>query len=231
MHREVGRVFQQVEKDVGFNMEDIYHGNEAQRIVEDQEAEAQGVVHEHARIINTDEVHGGLHFHAERPVTEDAKDVWRQNKNPGLKWWQSGPVSELTPQQLENAGLQDVTSAHPAFFLLRRTNPGMDYVEKPIFKTRSELLAQRREAMKPDASFDLDGDGVVGVREFYFAAKMDKDVSGQLNLEEKLHGLKDLRENVGNIMFVDNRGKQGDGQAGNQYRVIQQEGKIILDQQ
>lgn len=51
--------------------------------------------------------------------------------------------------------------------------------------------------------YDLDGDGVVGVREFYFAAQMDKDVSGQLNIEEKLHGLKDLRENVGNIMFVD----------------------------
>ena len=24
---------------------------------------------------------------AERPETEDAQDIWRQNRNPGLKWW------------------------------------------------------------------------------------------------------------------------------------------------
>jgi len=231
LHREVGRVFKQVEKDVGFNMEDIYHGNEAQRIVHDGKAEERGVIPEHARIINEDNVHGGLHFDAERPETEDAQDIWRQNRNPGLKWWQSGPVAHLNKDQLKNNGLENLSSAHPAYFLLRRTDPGMNYVEEPVFRTRSELLAQRKEALKPDASFDLDGDGVVGVREYYFAAQMDKDVSGQLNIEEKLHGLRDMRENIGNVMFVDNAGKRNDRNAANQYRVIQQDGKIILDQQ
>lgn len=224
-------MFQQVEKDVGFNMEDIYHGNEAKRIVANDKAEERGAIPEHARIINNDAVHGGLHFEAKRPETEDAKDIWRQNRNPGLKWWQSGPVAHLNSSQLKNVGLDNISSAHPAYFLLRRTNPGLGYVEKPVFRTRSELLAQRKEALKPDASYDLDGDGVVGVREFYFAAQMDKDVSGQLNMQEKLHGLKDLRENVGNVLFVDNAGKANDRHAANQYRVIQQDGKIILDQQ
>ena len=53
------------------------------------------------------------------------------------------------------------------------------------------------------AQYDLDGDGVVGVREYYFAARMDKDVSGQLDSKEKLQGLKDLQENISSVMFVD----------------------------
>jgi len=231
LNKEVGRVYNQVAKDVGFNMEDIYHGHEAQRIVEDREAEARGVVHEHARILHNDTIQAGKHFKHEREPSPDAKDMWRQNRNPGLKWWQNGPLTEMSPTQLKNNGLDNTTSAHPAYFLLRRGNPGLKYVEKPTFKTRSELLAQRKEAMKPDASFDLDGDGVVGVREFYFAARMDKDASGTLNVEEKLEGLQDMRQNMNKIMFVDNAGKAHERQAGNQYRIIQQDGQIILDQQ
>jgi len=233
LHKEVGRVFQQVEKDVGFNMEDLYHGHEAERILEDQEAEARGVIAEHARILHDDVVQSGLKFKHKKEEEEDAQGIWRQNRNPGLKWWQQGNPVEMNAEQLKNAGLwqQDVSSAHPAYFMLRRVNPGMNYVEEPVFKTRSQLLAQRKEAMKPDASFDLDGDGVVGVREFYFAAQMDKDCGGSLSVEEKLQGLKDMRENMGNIMFVDNAGKANDRVAGNQYRVIQQDGKIVLDQQ
>jgi len=124
-----------------------------------------------------------------------------------------------------------VTSSHPAYFLLRRGAPGTTFVERPAFRTRSELLAQRKEALKPDQSFDLDGDGVVGVREMYFAAAMDQDVSGSLSTAEKLLGLQNMRNNAGKIMFVDNAGKAADRNAANQYRVIQQDGQIILDQQ
>lgn len=231
LHAEVGRVFKQVEQDVGFNMEDIYHGNDAKRILHNKTPEERGAIPEHARIINEDAVHGGMHFESKRPDTEDAKDNWRQNVNPGLKWWQTGNISDMNKSQLKNVGLHDISSAHPAYFMLRRKNPGLSYVEEPQFRTRSELLAQRKEAMKPDASYDLDGDGVVGVREYYFAARMDKDVSGDINMDEKLQGLKDLRQNVGNILFVDNAGARDDRHADNQYRVIQQDGKIILDQQ
>jgi len=34
-------------------------------------------------------------------------------------------------------------------------------VESPKFKTRSEMLAERRRAMLPPLSYDFNGDGVV----------------------------------------------------------------------
>ena len=138
-------------------------------------------------------------------------------------------MDELTQEQRRNLDIDKVTSAHPAYFLLRRKCPGTEYVRKPVFRTRSELLAQRKEALKPDVTYDLDGDGIVGVREMYFAAMMDHDVSGHLTQEEKMLGLKNMKENSGNVMFLDNAGKAGDRHEANQYRVIQQDGKIILD--
>ena len=116
---------------------------------------------------------------------------------------QCGPVDELSKDQRSNLDITDITSSHPAYFLLRRKCPGTNYVDKPVFRTRSELLAQRKEALKPDVSFDLDGAGVVGVREMFFAAQMDHDVSGHLSNEEKLLGLKHMKENSGNYMFID----------------------------
>lgn len=234
LHQEVARVYKGMSKDMGFNEEDLYHGNEAKRIAQNATPEAHGAIPEHARLLDRDNdgqadiLQGGTHFEAEREPTPDQKGMWRQNKNPGLKWWQGGDLTMMTPTQRANHGLDKATSAHPAYFLLRRNNPGLAYVEKPVFKTRSDLLAQRKEAMKPDTSYDLDGDGIVGVREYYFAARMDKDKDGTLNVKEKLHGLKDMRENMENVMFVDNAGHGRHRQEGNQYRVIQQDGKIVL---
>lgn len=231
VNKEISKLYRQVEQDVGFNMEDVYHGNEAQRIVEDKTAEARGAIPEHARILHDEVLHSKKSLAAQREETPDAKDMWRQNRNPGVKWWQNGDTATMNTEQKKNLNLHDISSAHPAYFMMRRKNIGLDYVEKPVYKTRSELLAQRKEALKPDASYDLDGDGVVGVREYYFAARMDKDVSGQLDSKEKLQGLKDLQENISSVMFVDNAGQRNARQAGNQYRIIQQDGKILLDQQ
>lgn len=37
----------------------------------------------------------------------------------------------------------------------------MDYIEKPLYPTRTALLAARRKAMLPPMSYDFNGDGVV----------------------------------------------------------------------
>ena len=50
----------------------------------------------------------------------------------------------------------------------------MDYIKKPAYATRSELLEMRKKGRVPDQSYDLDGDGHVGQREMFMAARLDK---------------------------------------------------------
>ena len=53
--------------------------------MEDQKAEERGVIPEHARIRHQEVVKGNAaKFKTNRPETEDAQDIWRQNRNPGL---------------------------------------------------------------------------------------------------------------------------------------------------
>ena len=47
--------------------------------------------------------------------------------------------------------------------------------------TKTELLQKRRSEVKPHISFDLDGDGVVGNRDYVLAKLFDKDQDGRLN--------------------------------------------------
>ncbi len=48
-------------------------------------------------------------------------------------------------------------------------------------KTRTELLEARRKERSPDISFDLDGDGFVGGRDYVISKIFDKDGDGKLN--------------------------------------------------
>ena len=50
----------------------------------------------------------------------------------------------------------------------------MDYIKKPAYATHSELLEARKKGRVPDQSYDLDGDGCVGQREMFMAARLDK---------------------------------------------------------
>ena len=52
-------------------------------------------------------------------------------------------------------------------------------------KTRTELLAARRKEKMPDISFDLDGDGYVGGRDYVLSKMFDKDGDGKLNTQER----------------------------------------------
>lgn len=49
----------------------------------------------------------------------------------------------------------------------------------------TDMRANRKKALIPDASFDLDGDGVVGNRDLVIAKLFDKDGDGKLNAEER----------------------------------------------
>lgn len=47
------------------------------------------------------------------------------------------------------------------------------------------MLNERHRQKRPDISFDLDGDGFVGGRDFVISKIFDKDGDGKLNAEER----------------------------------------------
>ena len=52
-------------------------------------------------------------------------------------------------------------------------------------QTRTALNNKRRKERIPDLSFDLDGDGLVGNRDFVIAKLFDADKDGKLNEQER----------------------------------------------
>jgi hypothetical protein len=64
-------------------------------------------------------------------------------------------------------------------------------------KTNTELQETRRLAKIPDISFDLDGDGNVGGRDYVISKLFDKDGDGKLNAQER----KAADEAVRNVSF------------------------------
>jgi len=52
-------------------------------------------------------------------------------------------------------------------------------------KTKTDLLAKRRSDNLPHISYDLDGDGFVGGRDYVISKIHDKDGDGKLNAEER----------------------------------------------
>ena len=65
---------------------------------------------------------------------------------------------------------------------------------------RAELFATRKAENKPHISFDLDGDGYVGNRDFVIAKIFDKDGDGRLNTQERANADSAMR-NVRNYEF------------------------------
>ena len=52
-------------------------------------------------------------------------------------------------------------------------------------RTHTDMNLNRRRQLRPDLSFDLDGDGIVGNRDFVLAKLFDKDGDGKLNVAER----------------------------------------------
>ena len=61
-------------------------------------------------------------------------------------------------------------------------------------KTRSELMTLRKEEMKPDPSYDLDGDGYVSNLDLLLSKRFDLDRDGKLNKVERENADRALKE-------------------------------------
>eukprot|EP00455_Lapot_gusevi_P030167 TRINITY_DN3238_c0_g1_i1.p1 TRINITY_DN3238_c0_g1~~TRINITY_DN3238_c0_g1_i1.p1 ORF type:complete len:382 (+),score=44.86 TRINITY_DN3238_c0_g1_i1:69-1214(+) len=69
-------------------------------------------------------------------------------------------------------------------------------------RSQQEMQRVKKTASVPDASFDLDGDGVVSHRDFYLAKHFDRDQDGRLNEQEREAAQKALPE-IANDRFQD----------------------------
>ena len=89
--------------------------------------------------------------------------------------------------------------------------------------TRTKLLERRKKEKIPDISYDLDGDGYVGGRDYVLAKRFDVDGDGKLNEKEKSNALEAIKNGV-EREYVWNLENQGGKRA---FRILQKRGKII----
>lgn len=75
------------------------------------------------------------------------------------------------------------------------SRPGMTEEEK---KTRTKLAEKRHAERKPHISFDLDGDGYVGGKDYVVAKQFDKNGDGILDAEERKAAFEALK----NVRFI-----------------------------
>lgn len=90
-------------------------------------------------------------------------------------------------------------------------------------KSRTELIEKRRKDKIPDPSYDLDGDGFVGGRDYVISKRFDVNKRGKLNDEERKVALEAIKKNVEDE-YVWNLENQG---VGRPCRILQKRGKII----
>ena len=67
--------------------------------------------------------------------------------------------------------------------------------------TRTKLFAERRLEKIPDTSYDLDGDGYVGGRDYVVARRFDEGLKNYLTKEEREKAYEAI-QNVSNLDFV-----------------------------
>lgn len=89
-------------------------------------------------------------------------------------------------------------------------------------KTRTKLHDQRRKERVPHISYDLDGDGYVGGKDYVVAKQFDKDGDGKLDAEERKAALEALKNGY-ESKFVWNVEVQG---ANRPFRILQKRGVI-----
>lgn len=78
------------------------------------------------------------------------------------------------------------------------SKPGQKDEDK---KTRTNLQQQRKLEKVPHISYDLDGDGFVGGRDYVVAKQFDKDMDGKLNQEERKNAMEALK-GVRKYLFI-----------------------------
>ena len=103
------------------------------------------------------------------------------------QWQDISLVKEVEAPTTEEERMKE---ANPMFFPGRRAAPSLEFVENPRYPTRTALLEARRRRLRPDVSFDVDGDGSVGVEDYLLASFMDDDKNGFLTAEEMVQASK-----------------------------------------
>ena len=81
-----------------------------------------------------------------------------------------------------------------------------DRSASPRHRTRTELLAARRSAMRAPDSYDLGGDGVVDQREYFYATKFDANGDGTLDQEERGTAAALMKNAATKLVFLPPRG-------------------------
>ena len=104
-------------------------------------------------------------------------------------------------------------------------------------QTRTALNNKRRKERIPDLSFDLDGDGLVGNRDFVIAKLFDADKDGKLNEQERkaaLDALNSVSAGKG-VLILSQQGHEdkfvwGIEQSGahRAYRILQKVGSSLI---
>ena len=89
--------------------------------------------------------------------------------------------------------------------------------------TRTKLLERRKKERIPDISYDLDGDGFVGGRDYVLSKRYDVDGDGKLNEIERKNALEGIENGV-EKEYIWNLENQGGKRA---FRILQKRGKII----
>ena len=78
---------------------------------------------------------------------------------------------------------------------LRRKNNSALQMKK---KTLSQLREKRKKMMKPDISYDIDGDGGVSQLDYFIAKRFDSNNDGILDSHEKIACLNALKSGYQN---------------------------------
>ncbi|CAD7945145.1 unnamed protein product [Amoebophrya sp. A25] len=89
--------------------------------------------------------------------------------------------------------------------------------------TRTSLMESRKQQSVPHISYDIDGDGVVGARDYFIGKSFDKDRDDRLSESERKEAIKALKNGwLDQFSF-------GHDQAGSKrpYPVVQRRGKIM----
>ena len=89
--------------------------------------------------------------------------------------------------------------------------------------TRTKLLERRKKERIPDISYDLDGDGFVGGRDYVLSKRYDVDGDGKLNEIERKNALEGIENGV-EKEYIWNLENQGGKRA---FRILQKRVKII----
>jgi hypothetical protein len=90
----------------------------------------------------------------------------------------------------------------------------------------SDLRHRRKMKQRANLSYDLDGDGMVSQKDYFFAVRFDKDGNGNLDPQEKAAAAEAMRSGFGSTFAF----LRGSGPSDANHRVQQRDGVIMSEE-